>query len=115
MNWLMPFVLSALALLLTGYLVPGIHFTGIGAALVAAVVLAVVNTLLRPLLLVLTLPLSFLTLGIFVLVINGICFALTAALVPGFQIHGFGSAFWGALTNGILNWLIQTLFWKRGE
>lgn len=115
MNWLIPFVLSALSLLLAGYLVPGIHFTGIGAALVAAVVLGVVNILLRPLLILLTLPLSFLTLGIFVLVINGVCFALTAALVPGFQVHSFGSAFWGALTNGMLNWLIQTLFWKRGE
>ncbi|MFZ5590967.1 MAG: phage holin family protein [Bacillota bacterium] len=115
MNWLLPFVLSALSLLLADYLVPGIHFSGIGAALVAAVVLGVVNTLLRPLLIILTLPLSVLTLGIFVLVINGVCFALTAALVPGFQVYSFGGAFWGALTTGILNWLIQTLFWKRGE
>lgn len=103
-------LLTTLAVLATAYLVPGIAVDGWVPALGAAIVLGVLNAVLRPLLLLLTLPLILVTLGLFVLVVNAVLLALVSVLIPGFHVAGFGSAVVGSLLisliSGILNFLV---------
>lgn len=106
---LIRWLLNAGALLITDYLLAGVHFRTPVAALVAAVVFSAVNAVVRPILFLLTLPLNILTLGLFTLVLNGLVFSLVAALVPGFTISGFGAAVVGSLVLGIINWALNTL------
>jgi putative membrane protein len=73
------------------------------------VILGFVNAVLRPILLLLTLPFTLLTLGLFIFVVNAICFALTAALVPGFELRGFTAAFFGALVVSIVSWVLNAV------
>lgn len=87
--------------------VKGIEVNGCGAALFAAIVIGLVNTLLRPLLVILTIPLTILTLGLFLLVVNALMFKLAAALVPGFRIVGFMPAVWGSLLLTVMNMLLE--------
>lgn len=87
-HWL----LSALAIIIAAYILPGITVSGIVPALVLAVVLAAINTFIRPVLLILTLPLSVMTLGLFALILNTLLIMLAAAIVPGVAISGFFSA-----------------------
>lgn len=99
----------ALSVLFVGWLIPGISVASVGSAIIAGAVIALVNTFIKPILLFLTLPINILTLGLFILVINAILFMFVAYLVPGIEIDGFWSAFWGALVLSILsiglNWL----------
>lgn len=88
MSHLLYFVVVALAMLALSRLLPGVHVSGIGPALLAAVVLALLNTIVKPILFVLTLPFTIVTLGLFLLVLNAFVLWLTAALVPGFAIEG---------------------------
>ncbi|GAC1471546.1 MAG: phage holin family protein [Chloroflexota bacterium] len=99
-------LLSALALVLIAKVVPGIHVT-VTTALIAAIVLGLINAFLRPGFILLTLPLTIVTLGLFVLVINAALFGLAAWLVPGFIIHGFRAALVGAILYAIAGWLIN--------
>lgn len=101
-HWLIIMV----ALGVTAWILPGVHVTSFLALAVAAVVLGFVNAVIRPLLVILTLPVTVLTLGLFYLVINGLAFGLAAALVPGFQVHGFGWAILGALGVSAISWFI---------
>lgn len=99
----MPFLVrmgaSALAMLLIGYLLPGlVRVDSVMAALAAAFVLGLVNAVVRPLFVILTLPVTVVTLGLFLLVINGLLLWLVTAIVPGFHVNGF----WGALAGSIL-------------
>ncbi len=89
MKTLIHFVVSAVAILITAYILPGVHIDGALAAVVLAVVLGVINTFLRPILIVLTLPISIMSLGLFVLVINGLLIMLASSIVPGFAVDGF--------------------------
>jgi putative membrane protein len=91
------------ALGVTAWILPGVHVDSVGALLVAALVLGFLNAVLKPVLVILTIPITMLTLGIFYLILNAILFALGAALVPGFRVDGFGWAFVGALVMGILS------------
>ncbi len=88
---------------------PGIHITSLPALAVAALVLGLINALVRPILVLLTLPITILTLGLFYLVVNGLTFALTAALVPGFRIDSFGWAILGALVVSLFSWFMGAL------
>lgn len=88
LNWL----LSALTILASAYLLPGVHVESFTAALVAAVVLGIMNAVIKPILLVLTLPITILTLGLFTFVINAFVILLAARIVPGFSVDGFGWA-----------------------
>ena len=99
--------LNGIAIIVASLFVPGLHLSTPVAALVAGVFLGVVNTLVRPVLLLLTLPLTLLTLGFFIFVINSACLALAAFLVPGFSIDGFGSAFFGALIVSVVSWILS--------
>jgi len=104
-GFLVRLVITALGLWIASRLLPGIAFTGTGALIVSALVLGVVNALIRPVIFVLTLPLTILTLGLFILVVNGISLALVAWLVPGFHVAGLWSATWGAVIVSCTSWV----------
>ena len=96
----------AVAIWVTAQVVSGVTIASWGALAIAALVLAVVNAIVRPILVILTLPITVLTLGLFYLVINGAAFALAAAMVPGFQVAGWGSAILGALLTSLVSWFL---------
>lgn len=100
--------MSALAILITAYLLPGVHVSGFFTALVLAVVLGAINLTLRPILIFLTLPLTILTLGLFVLVINGALILLASYIVPGFIIANF----WSAVLFGIVLAIVSFVLGK---
>ncbi|MCE9586401.1 phage holin family protein [Candidatus Uhrbacteria bacterium] len=102
-------ILSALGVMLVAYLVPGIAVASFWIALIAAIIIGVVNALIRPLLQLIALPITILTLGLFSLIVNAACFGLAAWLVPGFSVSGFGPAFWGALAFALYGWLVNML------
>ena len=107
MKFLLRLLLNALAVMTAAYFVPGLTLTGPGAALLAGLVLGFVNAIVRPVLFVLTLPFTLVTLGLFLFILNAICLALTAALVPGFGIAGFWAAFFGALIVSLVSWVVN--------
>ena len=109
MGFLVRVLLNGLAIVAAAFLVPGISVIGLVPALIAGLVLGVVNALVRPILVILTLPFTLITLGLFLLVVNTICLALTAALVPGFSISGFVAAFVGALIVTVVSWILSAL------
>ena len=93
----------AIAIMFTGWVIPGITISSFVSALIAAIVIALVNLFIKPILIFLTLPINILTLGLFILVINALLFLFVAYLVPGVEIDGFWSAFLGALLLTILS------------
>ncbi len=105
LNW----VLSALAVWLVSYIVPGFHVRDLASALLAALAIGLVNATLGLLLKVVTFPLTVLTLGVFWLVINALMLEVAAAFVPGFEIHGFLAAFLGAIVLSVVNMLLRWL------
>jgi putative membrane protein len=102
-----------LALAVTAWLLPGVDISTPGALLVAALVLGFLNAILRPVLVLLTLPLTVVTLGFFYLVLNAILFALASVLVAGFHVAGFWSAFFGAIVMSLLSSLLGSLTGRR--
>ncbi|MEW6415041.1 MAG: phage holin family protein [Pseudomonadota bacterium] len=109
MRLLLLWILNAVALLAVTYLLPAIQIAGFGSALLAALVLGFINTLVRPLLAILTLPITVLTLGIFYLLLNGLLFWLAGALLPGFEVAGFWAAVFGAILYGVIAWALSAL------
>lgn len=108
-------LLNALALYAADFLLEGIVLTGPVAAIVAGLVLGVINAIIRPVLIVLTLPLTLVTLGLFIFVVNAICLALTALVVPGFSVAGFWAALAGALIVTIVSWLLNVAVRDEGR
>jgi putative membrane protein len=101
---------NAVAILLIGFLLPQvISADGVMAALVAAFVLGLVNAVVRPLFVLLTLPITVVTLGVFLLVINGLLLLLVAAIVPGFHVNGFLGAVAGSVLISIVSWVLTML------
>ena len=109
MSFLTHLLVTAVALGIASYILPGVHITSWIALAIAAFVLGVVNTIVRPLLVLVTIPITILTLGLFYLVVNGIAFGLAAALVPGFEVDSFLWAILGALVTGIASWLVGSI------
>ena len=109
MRFLVRLLLNAVAVFLTAQFVPGIGVSGPGSALVAGIILGLVNAVIRPVLILLTLPFTILTLGLFIFVVNAICLALAAWLVPGFTLSGFGAAFVGAIVISIVSWVLSAI------
>jgi putative membrane protein len=107
MRLLLQWFLSALALLVVSQLVDGFYVEGLGAALAASLVIGLLNATLGLLLKIITFPLSILTLGLFLLVINGIMILMASALVRGFHVRGIVPAFWGAVVLAILGMVIR--------
>lgn len=109
MRLLLLWILNAIALLAVTYLLPSIQVSGFGTALLAALGLGLINTLVRPVLAILTLPITVITLGIFYLVLNSLLFWLASAFIPGFEVHGFASAVVGAMLYGVIAWALSAL------
>jgi len=103
-TFLLHWFITAIALALAARIVPGIQVTSMFVLAISALVLGAVNAVIRPLLLLLTLPITILTLGLFYLVVNGIAFGLAAALVPGFTAASLGSSIGGALIVSLVSW-----------
>ena len=112
---LLRWALNAFALWVVSLIVPGIHADGIFAAFVAAFVLGILNALVRPILLLLTLPINLLTLGLFTFVINALMLELTSAMVRGFTVDGFGSALLGAFLLAVVSFLLNVFVSDRGR
>jgi putative membrane protein len=111
MRFLIRLLINMVAILLIAYFFPSIaRVDSPWSALGAAFLLGIVNTLVRPILVILTLPLTILTLGLFLLVINGLMLGLVAALVGGFHINGFSGAFVGAIFISIISWILSRVF-----
>ena len=102
-------IVTAALLLLVSNLVRGVHMQGLGSALVGALVLGFVNAVVRPLMVLLTLPFTILTFGLFLLVVNALMLWLVAALVPGIRVQGFGAALLGSLVLTLLNLAVELL------
>jgi len=106
MTFLIHWLVRALAIVITAYLLPGVRLSGFFAALVTALVLGLINSFIKPLILLLTLPLNILTLGLFTFVINALLIMLTSALVPGFVVSGFGWALLFSLVLSVINYAL---------
>jgi putative membrane protein len=109
MNLLLRWIINAVTLLLISHLLPSIHIAGFGSALITALILGFVNAFIRPILIIITLPINILTLGLFTFVINGLLFWFVAAFIKGFDVGGFWSAFFGALAYSAISSLISML------
>ncbi len=109
MRLLLIWLINTVALFALPHLLDSVQVDSLTAALYAALVLGLVNTLIRPILIVLTLPVTLLTLGLFIFVINGLMFWAVADLVPGFQVAGFVSAMLAAIVYSVISWLLSAL------
>ena len=107
MKLLLRWALNAVALMLIPELLSDIRVDGYMAALISALLLGFVNAIIRPLLVLITLPITILTLGLFTLVINGLMFWTVSGLVEGFVVPDFWTAFWGALLYSLLTWMVS--------
>lgn len=109
MALLLHWLLSAIALLIVSRIIPGFHVSGLVPALIASLIIGLLNATVGLFLKVVTFPLSIITLGIFLLVINALMILLASAVVPGFRVHGFAPAFWGAIVLALLGMLIRAV------
>jgi len=108
-------VITALGLWAAATVVPGVRIDGWGNLVVAALLLGIVNAVIRPIILILTLPLTVLTLGLFILVVNGISLALVAWLMPSFSLSGLGAAILGSIVVGLTSWLASAFVGGSGR
>lgn len=102
-------IVNAVALLALPYVVRSIEMQSFYTALVVALILGFMNAIIRPALVLLTLPVTVLTLGTFILVINALLFWFVASFVEGFHVGGFWSAFWGAIVYSLISWAVSTV------
>ena len=102
-------LINSLALLTVAYVLPGIDVADFTTAMIAAVVLGLVNAFIRPLLILLTLPVTLLTLGLFIFVINGLLFWMVGSWLQGFTVAGFWSGFFGAIVYSIISWALSSV------
>lgn len=114
-NFFLRAAIASLGLWLASAIVPGFGFDNGGWLIVAALVLGVVNAIVRPLLIIFTLPVTILTLGLFLLVVNALMIALVAWLVPGFHVASFGAAFWASIIVSLVSWVGSWVFGPKGE
>ncbi|HEV8641976.1 MAG TPA: phage holin family protein [Methylomirabilota bacterium] len=115
MGFLLRVLINAVAIYVVAVIVPGIEVDGVLTALGAGLVLGVINAVVRPILVVLTFPVTLVTLGLFLLVLNGLCLWLTSLLVKGFQVQGFWAAVFGALLVSVVSWVLTTFVSDRGR
>ncbi|HLF48638.1 MAG TPA: phage holin family protein [Methylomirabilota bacterium] len=108
-------LVNTLAIALAASVIPGVELDGVVPALAAGLVLGFINALIRPILLILTLPITFVTLGLFILVVNGLCFWFVAWLIDGFRVKGFWPAVGGALVVSVLSWALTALTNHRNK
>jgi len=109
MHLIIAWIVNAVALLALPYVMPSITVSSFYVALIVALILGFLNAIIRPVLVLLTLPITVLTLGIFILVINALLFWFVASFVEGFHVGGFWSAFWGAIVYSLISWAVSSL------
>lgn len=114
-GFLVRLLINAIGLWLAALVVPGVSFAGTGSLILAALLMGVVNALIRPVVIVLTLPLTIVTLGVFLLVVNAAMFALVAWMLPGFSVEGFFSALFGWLIVSIVSWIASWFIGPKGR
>jgi putative membrane protein len=108
-------LVNTMAIALAAKVIPGVEVDGIVSALAAGFLLGIVNALIRPVLLILTLPITFVTLGLFILVVNGACFWFVAWLIDGFRVRSFWPAVGGALVVSAVSWVLTAITDERGR
>ena len=108
-------VITGLGLWAAETIVPGVRIDGWGNLIVAALLLGIVNAVIRPIILILTLPLTILTLGLFILVVNGISLSLVAWLMPSFSLSGLGAAIVASIVVGLTSWLASAFVGGSGR
>lgn len=104
-NFLIRLLITALAVILTSYLLPGVHVESFLSAIILSLLLALLNVTLKPILIIITIPVTFLTLGLFLLVINALMILLADAILPGFIVDGF----WWAVAFSVVLWIINSI------
>ena len=109
-QFILRWLIQCLALVVVLHIVSGVSAANLETVLIAALVLGLLNVFVRPILLVLTLPLNILSLGLFTLIINAFLFSVAARFVKGFSVNGFWSAFWAALLFSVISFLLNQLF-----
>ena len=115
LGFLLRVSINLLALVVAGSVIQGIRIESLGMGVVAACILGVVNAVIRPVVLLLTLPINLLTLGLFTLVVNAAMLMLVSAIVPGFVIESFGAAFFGALVISLISWGVNIFISNSGR
>lgn len=115
MHFIIRLLINAIAFYLIAKYVPGFHVASFTSAVIAALIFGIVNAIVRPILLLLTLPFTIITLGLFVLVINALMFWLTAWIAPGFHVDGFVPAFIGAVIMMIVSYITTQIFKAERE
>ena len=111
LRWL----ISTVSIILASYLVNGIRVSGFFSALFAAVVLGTLNAVFRPILILLTLPLTILTMGLFIFIINALMLVMASGIIPGFVVQGFWPAIFGSLIISIINWVLSMFINEQGK
>ena len=109
MRLLLVWALNAVALLLVPYIIPGVHLEDFYSALVAVLALGLVNTVLRPIFVLLTVPVTLLTLGLFLFVVNALLFWFVGDILSGFRVDGFLSALFGSIVYSAASWLFSSI------
>ncbi len=110
LQFLLTWLATAISLLITAYIVPGLAITSFSAAVIGAAILGLVNAIVKPILILFTLPLTILTLGLFLFVVNAITLGIVGYLTPGFQVGGFFAALFGSIVLAIVSGVIAGLF-----
>jgi putative membrane protein len=112
MQLILVWILNAVALLVVAYVLPGISVSSFGSALIAALVLGLLNTLVKPVLILLTLPITIVTLGLFLLVLNALVFWFAGSILKGFHVNGFWWAVLGAIVYSLVSGLLSRLLYS---
>ena len=112
---LIRWLILTVAILSAAYLLDGMEVRGFISAFFAAAVLGILNAILRPVLIILTLPLNILSLGLFTFVINAFLLKMASGVIPGFEVHGFWPALFGSLIISLVSWLLSSLINDRGR
>ena len=117
MRLLITWLINAIALIALPYVFSSIKVDSFVTALLVAIVLGFVNAIIRPILVILTLPVTILTLGLFIFVINGLLFWAVGSFWPGFHVDGFWAGFFGAIVFSIISWILSAIFMpsKKGD
>jgi len=103
-------MVTTFAVMIASAIIPGMRYDNLANLIGAALLLGILNAFVRPVLLILSAPLILFTLGLFILVVNGLLLRLVPTFVHGFHVDSFGAAFWGAIVIGIVSWLLSAFF-----
>ncbi len=104
-------IITTVAILVVAYIMPGVRVAGIGGAVVAAAILGILNAIVRPILVILTLPITILTLGLFLFIVNAFVFWIVGSIYSGFKVESFGTALIASIIVSIVSFLLNFLFW----